>query len=208
MSRPGNHSIVNPGALAARLPARLHGSLEAITDSERRTLRPIGTTARNIAERTGELLAGLPDRPGLWVFQGIRPTTADLPRIPHAIGAGRQLVLVESVAWPPGCYTITPAGQVHCDDVYIGQSVAPLLAAIEHWRAILSRAHRVGALVVVHPTAQGTLTLPAASSCGLAWSRARDTVRYLIHLLPHGQQPTSLRLIGELFRAAAEEDPG
>lgn len=208
MPRAVDRPVISQGALAARLASRYHGSLEAITDSERRALRPIGTTERDVAERTGELLAGLLDRPGLWAFQGIRPTTADSPRIPHAISAGRQLVLVESVAWPPGRYTTTPLGRIHCDGVYIGQSVAPLLAAVEHWRATLSRSHQVGALVVVHPTAQGTLALPAVTACGLAWSRACDAVRYLVGLLPHGQQPTSLRLVGELFKAAAEEEPG
>jgi hypothetical protein len=207
MGRPVDRPITSPGALAARLTSRLHGSLDAITDSERRALRPIGTTARDVAERTGELLAGLLDRPGLWIFQGIRPTTAGSPRIPHAISAGRQLVLVESVAWPPGRYTTTAAGRIHCDGVYIGQSVAPLLAAIEHWRATLSRGHQVGALVVVHPTAQGTMALPPATARGLAWSRACDAVRHLTALLPHGPQPASLRLVGELFKAAAEEEP-
>jgi hypothetical protein len=207
MTGHGNHPIVNPGTRAAQPPDRHHGSLKAITDSERRALRPIGTTARDIATRTGVLLDGLPDHPGWWVFQGIRPTAADSPRIAHAIGAGRQLVLVESVAWPPGRYTTAPDGQIHCDGVYIGQSVAPLLAAIEHWRTTLSRSHQVGALVVVHPTGQGPLTLPTATFSGLDWSRACDTVRFLLHRLPCGQQPASLRLVGELFRAAAEEEP-
>jgi hypothetical protein len=207
MTRPADHRITHPGARAARLASRFHGSLEAITDSQRRALRPIGTTAREVAERTSQLLGVLLDRPGLWAFQGIRPRIAGSPRIPHAIGAGRQLVLVESVAWPPGRYTTTAAGQIHCDGVYIGQSVAPLRAAIAHWQAALSPGHRVGALVVVHPTAEGTLTLPTATGA-LAWSRACDAIRRLSALLPHGQQPTSLRLIGELFKAAAEEESG
>jgi hypothetical protein len=204
MDRP----LTNPDALAGRPTSRFHGSLEGIIDSERRALRPIGTTARDVAERTSELLAGLLDRPGLWGFQGIRSTPAGSPRIPHAISAGRQLVLVESVAWPPGRYTTTAAGRVHCDGVYIGQSVAPLLAAIEYWRAALSRGHQVAALVVVHPAAQGRLTLPAPAACGLAWCRACCALRHLMSLLPPGQQPTSLRLVGELFKAAAEEEPG
>jgi hypothetical protein len=111
------------------------------------------------------------------------------------------------VAWPPGHYTTTPVGQIHCDGVYIGQSVAPLLAAIEHWRAALSRGHQVGALIVVHPTAQGPLILPAATAWGLTWSRACDAARHLTGLLPRGPQPASLRLVGELFKAAAEDEP-
>ena len=207
MTRPTDYPITGSGALAARLTSRFHGSLKAITDSERRALRPIGTTARDVAEQTGELLAGLLDRPGLWGFQGVRPSTAGSPRIPHALSAGHQLVLVESVAWPPGSYTTAPAGQIHCDGVYIGQSVAPLLGAIKHWRATLSGSHRIDALVVVHPTAPGSLILPTATGCGLAWSKACDAVSNVTDLLVRDSQPTSLRLVGELFKAAAEEEP-
>jgi hypothetical protein len=207
MTTPVDPPIINPGAAAARSTARFHGSLEPITDSERRALRPIGTTARDVADRTSELLARLLDRPGLWAFQGIRSTTTDSPRIPHAVSAGRHLVLVESVAWPPGHYATTGAGRIHCDGLYTGQSAAPLLAAIEHWQRLLSHDHQVSALVVVHPMARGPLVLPVATR-DLAWSRARDAVRHLIGVLPRAGQPASLRLVGELFKAAAEEDSG
>ncbi|HET9894561.1 MAG TPA: hypothetical protein VFQ44_06460 [Streptosporangiaceae bacterium] len=39
----------------ARL-CRSHGNLDSVTDSERRALRSIGTTAREVAVRTGDLL--------------------------------------------------------------------------------------------------------------------------------------------------------
>src|SRR6516162_8910334 len=88
---------------ATALPGRCHGSLDVITDSERRGLRPIGTTAREVAARTGALLNDLLALPGVRIFQGVRPDAApDMPRIPHAVSAGRQLILIESVAWPPG----------------------------------------------------------------------------------------------------------
>src|SRR5215470_11068945 len=95
----------------------------------------------------GALLTDLFALPGVRIFQGVRPAAADLPRIPHVISAGHRLVLVESVAWPPGRYAATAAGQIHCDGVYTGQSVLPLLTAVRHWRQALPRGHRVSALV-------------------------------------------------------------
>ena len=154
---------------------RWHGSLDTITDSERRGLRPIETTAREVAARTGVLLGELPAGPGVCIFQGVRPAAAgDLPRIPHAISAGRQLILVESVAWPPGRYHQEADGRIHCDGTYIGQSVLPLVNAVRYWRDALPRGHRVRALVVLSPTAEGDLALPATVAEKLAWTRACD----------------------------------
>src|SRR5438876_846979 len=99
-----------PAEPAVWLSRRCHGSLDTVTDSERRALRPIGTTAQEAASRTSDLLAGLLASPGVRIFQGVRPAAAGLPRIPHAVSSGRQLVLVESVAWPAGQYATTPAG--------------------------------------------------------------------------------------------------
>jgi hypothetical protein len=182
---------------------RWHGSLDTITDSERRGLRPIETTAREVAARTGVLLGELPAGPGVCIFQGVRPAAAeDLPRIPHAVSAGRQLVLVESVAWPPGRYHQEADGRIHCDGTYIGQSVLPLVNAIRYWRDALPRGHRVGALVVVYPTAEGDLALPAAVAEELAWTRACDAVRALRARLPRGR-PASARAVAALVAATA-----
>jgi len=186
---------------AARPPRRCHGSLDAITDSERRALRPITITAHDVAVRTGALLAELLTLPGVRIFQGVRSAVADLPRIPHAISIGRQVLLVESVAWPAGRYATTPAGRIHCDGLYIGQSVRPLLAAIWLWREALPRGHLVSALVIVHPSADGEITLPAAAGPDVAWARAADAMRYIREQLPPGQPPVSIGAVAALAAA-------
>ena len=164
------------GTVPFLLPeGRCHGSLDAVTDSERRPLRSIAASAHDVASRTGELLAELLAVPGVRIFCGVRPAATDLPRTPHVVSAGRRLVLMESVAWPPGRYDMTD-GRVHCDGTYIGQSVRPLLAAVQHWREVLPRNHHVSAMIVVHGGG-GVITLPAPVAGDLAWVQAEDAVR-------------------------------
>jgi hypothetical protein len=195
--RPAGYRI---GSAALRLEG-CHGSLDAVTDSERRALRPIGTTgAHDVAVATGDLLAGLLAQPGVQIFQGVRPGVADAPCIPHAVSFGRRLVLIESVAWPPGGYTATGAGQVHCDGVYIGQSVLPLVAAARHWRVALPPGHRVSAVVVVHPTAPGVLVLPAARP-DLSWAIAAHAVPAIRAQLPDGPEAASMKAVAMLIAA-------
>ena len=191
---------------ATVLSCRCHGSLDAITDSERRGLRPIGTTAHEVAVRTGALLTDLFALRGVQIFQGVRPTAEDLPRIPHVISAGCRLVLVESVAWPPGRYAATAAGQIHCGGVYTGQSVHPLLTAVRHWRQALPRGHRVSALVVVHPAAEGELDLPAPATPDLAWALAGDAVRDIRGYLPRGHPSASIKAVAALVAAITDEE--
>jgi len=204
MTRSADRGITDPARAATALPGRCHGSLDAITDSERRGLRPIGTTAREVATRTGVLLNDLLALPGVRIFQGVRPDTGqDMPRIPHAISAGRQVILVESVAWPPGRYAARAAGRIHCDGTYTGQSVRPLINAVRHWRQTLPRGHRVSALVVVHPTTAGHLALPAPATRDLAWTCADDAVRAIQARLPRGQPAVSMKAVAALFAATA-----
>jgi len=190
----------------ALLDCRSHGSLDVITDSERCPLRPIGATAREVAARTGVLLADLLRVPGVRIFQGVRPAAADLPRISHAVSAGCRLAFVESVAWPPGHYAATEAGQIHCDGVYIGQSAGPLLAAVRHWRMVLPRGHRVRAIVVVYPTAPGELSLPEPSARGLAWARSADVVSDILAYLPAGRAAVSVQAFSALLAATRPGD--
>lgn len=185
---------------------RWHGSLASITDSERRALRPIDITAREAAARTGDILAGLSALPGVHIFQGVRSARADLPRIPHAISAGRHVVLVESVAWPPGQYASAATGRVYCDGAYIGQSVRQLSAAVRCWRESLPSGHRVTGLVVVHSCTRGELTLPHAASREIAWTRAEDADVAIRSLLPRRLSQGSLRAIAALVIATAEEE--
>lgn len=205
MTTPADQQILAPAAPGA-LSSHMHGSLDAITDSERRALRSIGMTAYEVAAKTGALLADLLKLPGIWIFQGVRPTSADLPRIPHAISVGRWLVFVESVAWPPGRYAATPDGQINCDGVYIGQSVRPLMAAVRHWREFLPPGHRVNGLVIVHPTADGDLCLPAMPACDLALAHASDAVSDIRSRLPRDRQAVSMRMVAALEAATAKEE--
>ncbi len=202
MTMPAARQMPGSQLPESLLTRRSHGSLDVILDSERRPLRPIGATARDVAARTGVLLADLLRLPTVRIFEGVRPTSADLPRIAHAVNAGCSLVLVESVAWPPGNYIVAADKQIHCDGVYIGQSAGPLLAAVRHWRALLPRGHRVKAIVVVYPTAQGKLSLPGPAR-DLAWTRSADIVSEIRAYLPAGRIAVSLAALAAL--AAATE---
>lgn len=164
---------------------RCHGSLDAVTDNERRPLRSIAASAHDVASRTGDLLAELLAVPGVRIFCGVRPPGTDLPRTPHAVSAGRRLVLVESVAWPPGRYDMTD-GRVNCDGIYIGQSVGPLLAAVQHWRNVLPRNHDVSAMIVVHGGG-GVIILPSPVAGDLAWVQADDAVREVRQRIRRGR---------------------
>lgn len=205
MTTSADQRILDPAAPGSPF-RRIHGSLDAVTDSERRALRSIGMTAYEVAAKTGTLLADLLTLPGLWIFQGVRPTAADLPPIPHAISIGRRLVFVESVAWPPGRYAATPAGRINCDGVYIGQSARPLMAAVHHWRESLPAGHRVSGLVIVHPAGDGDLWLPAMPARDLGWARASDAVRDIRSYLPRDRQTVSMRMIAALMAATAKEE--
>lgn len=195
-------------AIEVLLARRSHGSLDAITDSERRGLRPIGATAREVADRTGLLLAELLALPGVLIFHGVRHPAAHLPLISHAVNAGRSLVLVESVTWPPGRYAVTASGQVHCDGVYIGQSASPLMAAVRHWRAALPRDHRVRAIVVVYHAAPGTMSLPGRSPRGPVWATADDALGRIRAHLPAGRPALSSRAVMALVAATIGEQGG
>lgn len=189
---------------------RLHGSLQVITDSERRSLRSIGCSAGDVATWTRALLADLFALPGVHIFQGVRPAAAGGPRIPHVVSAGRQVILVESVAWPAARYAASlPVGRVLCDGVYIGQSVRPLIAAVRYWRELLPDGHQVSALVVVHKTTRGELTLPPAAPPELAWARAEEAALWIQACLPDGPAPDSPQAVDALIAATvAAEDAG
>jgi hypothetical protein len=178
-----------PDAIEDGLPGHRHGTLDAIADSERRPLRSIGTTARQVAVDTDRLLADLVALPHVRMFHSVQPRATGLPPVPLALTAGRLLLLVEAVAWPSGRYATTAGGRVHCDGTYIGQSVGPLLASAAHWRRTLPPGHRVGAVVVVHPAADGEPVLPYAGIGGLTWTLARQAAGLLRPLLGADPRP-------------------
>lgn len=195
-----------PAELSAPSACRWHGSLESITDTERRALRPIGATAHEVAVRTGVLLGELTALPGIQIFQGVCQAAADLPPIPHAVNAGRQVILVESVAWPPGRYAATMAGRIYCDGAYIGQSMRPLRRAVRHWQEVLPPGHRVSGLVVVHPTDEGDLQLGDTAARTISWAHACDAVGEVRAHLPRRCQPVSIRAVAALIAATAQEE--
>jgi hypothetical protein len=178
------------------------GNLDRITDSERNALRPIGSSARETAQRTSELLAGLLALPGVLIFQGVQPSEADIPRIPHVVSAGRRVVLVESVTWPPGSYHAARDGRIHCDDVYIGQSVGPLIAAVSYWRETLPRDHGVSAVVVVHSAGAGELRLPPGKMREVTWTSAQEAVQVILLQVFGGRRAASARTLQALAEAS------
>jgi hypothetical protein len=174
------------------LEQRLHGTLDAISDNPCRTLRPIGMAVGEVAARTGSRLAELIAIPSVRIFHGVRAPSWPAAPIAHVVAAGRTLILVESVAWPPGCYGIDMSGRVNCDGRYIGQSVQPLVDAVRHWRTLLPRSHRVSALVVVHTARDGRYTLPVDVGPDVAWVRMDDALDHVAarvsrhrHVSPH-----------------------
>lgn len=180
---------------------RSYGSLDFLIDRESRGLRPIGESVRDVAERTSELFDALLNLPNVRLFRGVWISEADADLIPHAVCAGRQIILVDSVTWPPGSYTVAQlTGQVHCDGAYIGQSIKPLVSAITFWRDALPR-HEVSALIVVHPDGRGGVGLRGPLPSELRWTLASDAVRELRGLLPSTSAPASRAAVTKL-RAA------
>jgi hypothetical protein len=146
---------------------RLRGTLDSLTDEEGRSLRPIGMSVREAADRTGALLHAVADHPGVRLYAGVR-VAEGAPRIGFAVSTASRLLLVESVAWPSGSYTVAPDGGVLCDGTYIGQSVRPLLGSVRLMRRLVRRL-AVGAVVVVHPSGCGTPSLPSRPGGGILW---------------------------------------
>jgi hypothetical protein len=154
-----------------------YGSLDRITDTERRPLRSIGATAHDVATHTGTLLNGLLRGSRVRMYRGVRLPGRDNSPIPYALSAGAQIVLVDSVAWPPGSYATGATGAITCDDIYIGQSVHPLTSAVRRLRRLLPRGHRVSAVVIVYPSIEGCLTLPPANGSEVTLVHETEAVR-------------------------------
>ena len=192
-------------ALLASRRQRIHGSLDSIIDSDRKSLRPIAATAHEVALRTSELLAGLAAIPGVRIFHGVHRAGGELPVLPHAVVAGRRLLLIESVAWPPGCYEIARDGEINCDGVYIGQSVRPLTAAVSYWRAAVPKGHQVSALVIVHAAKEDEILLPAApADAPIALVRAGNVCQVIQQQLRSGRQSISRHLVATLIAATSD----
>lgn len=206
MMEPADRGAASSDLTAALLSRRSHGSLDAITDSERRALRPIGVTTRELATRTKTSLVELLAQPGVQIFHGVRQAIIGAPCIPHVVSAGRALVLIESVAWPSGHYELTPGGRITCDGVYIGQSVAPLMVAVRYWQEILPGGHAVRAAIVVYPACPRSPMLPKSSAAHLSLATASDFVSDLRKFLPAQPQSASWPALAALLAATMSTD--
>jgi hypothetical protein len=186
------------------LSQRRIGDLSGIADSDRRPLRSIGTTAGEIAARTDSTLTALITIPNVRIFRAVRPAGTTLPLTSHAVSAGRLLILVECVAWPPGWYQIDADGRIRCDGQYIGQSVSPLITAVRSTRRLLPRSHRVSALVAVYRTGNRRYALPTASG-ELAWTLAEDMAPRLRERIAHDHLTVSRHTLAALCPSGQEQ---
>jgi tetratricopeptide (TPR) repeat protein len=191
---------------APLLHQRLHGDLVAVGSDGCRPLRSVSAATSDVLGRTDELLARLISIPSVRIFRGVRPAELAGLLVGHAISAGRRLVLVESVAWPPGEYRLDAAGLVRCDSRYIGQSAQPLAAAVRAYRRSLPRGHRVEAVVVVHQSGSGPYTLPA-STPDLGWIFADELAGHLRALLTRQPGTVSRHVIAALVGPSRHEYP-
>lgn len=184
------------------LRQRQYGDLAAIEADEGRPLRPVGMAISEVVGRTDALLSKLIAIPSMRIFRGVRPPGAGRPVATHAVSAGRQLILLESVAWPPGSYRMDPTGRVCCDGEYIGQTIRSLSGSVSTCRGLLPRSHQVSALVVVHRTGPGDYALPAGGK-ELGWALADDLPRELQARLGRQRSTVSRHIIAALTEVPA-----
>ena len=149
--------------------------------------------AEGVAETDRQLLSL--SLPGLHIFRGLRSPGLPGPPVAHGVAVGRSVVLIESVAWPPGRYSVAETGAVLCDGIRTGQSINYLRQAVGGWELGLSAAYRVSALVVIH--GEGQILLPEAVE-RVCWVRSEDLVAWLAAMLD-GYPLIGLRAISLLL---------
>jgi len=181
---------------------RKYGDLDTAAEEDSPPLRSVGMADAEVARRTDSMLSGLITIPSVRIFQGVRPRGASRPVATHAVSAGPLLILVESVAWPPGRYRVDATGRVRCDGQYIGQTIRLISTAVRDCRMLLPRSHQVSALVLVHRTARGSYLLPPETH-ELRWALADDELpRELQARLARHPSTVSLHTIAALTEAA------
>lgn len=153
-------------------------------DTDVPPIRSIGSGNPPPAESTGRDLAVLAAEEGLHLFPAVSMTATAPPLQAHALAGGGFVIFVATVRWPPGAYHVDSDDRIHCDSLYIGQSVRPVRVALALWRDRLPRHHQVSAFVVVHPDGPGDYALPAGSANDLAWAMADAAVCQLRNQLP------------------------
>jgi hypothetical protein len=181
----------------AQLYRRRHGDLASTAAEEHRALRPIGVDRAEVVQRTDELLERLLDIPSVRLYRGVRLGGEREAVAAHAVSAGRMLLFVESVAWPPGRYAMDATGRVRCDGLAIGQSAGPLVRAALAFGRLLPRNHRVRSVVVVYRSGAGRYSLPADSR-DLCWVYAEDVAERLAALLVRHRRTVSRHAVAAL----------
>jgi hypothetical protein len=188
--------------LEARAPRRLverrrYGELPAAATAGSRSLRPVVADDQEIIARTDAQLSALTVMPGVRIFRGVRAGQPARVIATHAVSAGPVVVLVESVAWPPGSYHVDGAGRVLCDGLHTGQSVEDVVASVATCQALLPRDHQVSAVVSVERTGSGGYALPPPSA-GLSWTFAEDLVATLTARLARHPASVSRHVVATL----------
>lgn len=182
------------------LSRRWHGDLAAVSADEHRPLRPIGMARADAVRQTEALISPLLDIPSVRIFRGPRlGGPAASIDVAFAVTAGRLVLVVEPVAWPPGCYLMDATGQIRCDGRFIGQTAGTLVAGVTALRARLPHAHRVRALVAVLPIADGAFTLPVPTK-DVAWTLARELPTTMRAELARRPRTVSRHIIAALAR--------
>lgn len=187
------------------LRQRWHGDLTTVSADEYGALRPIGMARADAVRRTEELISPLTDIPSVRIFRGVHLGGPDRTVAAFAVTAGKLVLIVEPVAWPPGHYLIDATGQVRCDCRFIGQSAGPLAAGVAALRARLPRTHRVRALVAVLPIADGAFVLPVPTK-EVAWTLARELPITMRTELARHPRTVSRHIIAALAHAPAGSD--
>jgi hypothetical protein len=188
--------------LDARAPRRLaerrfHGELPAAATAGSRSLRTVGADSDEIVARTDARLSALTVMPGVRIFRGVRGGNPARVVAMHAVSAGPVVVLVESVAWPPGHYQLDGTGRVRCDGVPTGQTVEELVASVAECRRLLPRDHQVSALVSVHRTGSDGYVLPLPERA-VSWTFDDDLVATLTARLAWHSASVSRHVVAAL----------
>lgn len=129
-------------------PARIFGA----------SVRHPHEARRELAVRlTGDLLARyLTDIPAARVFHQVTWPGTDYPEVDHAVLCGHRLVLIDSMIWPPGKYSVDRQGYVQRDGKSFGGGALVLGEAARAFQLLLPRLEVRGVVVLWPETADRT----------------------------------------------------
>jgi hypothetical protein len=121
-------------------PARIFGA----------SVRHPREARRELAVRlTGDLLARyLADIPAARVFHQVTWPGTEFPEVDHAVLCGHRLVLIDSMIWPPGRYSVDRQGYVQRDGKSFGGGALVLGEAARAFQLLLPRLEVRGVVVL------------------------------------------------------------